>query len=496
MGERLTRRMGLMKSRWIGLMLSSVVAVAPSVWGQMHKVAKPQQVVRAVGVYEWTGDMAKPTASRLIPVSLFINGSLQDAGVYMSQPVPFALETGNVYELEKAGISDGQVDLEFARKLQTADGDGNGWFGYGSFKPLAPVKKAPALRASKTLPVIVGSKDDSRPHFGKANGTTAPADGTKDSGTTAKPDNGTATADDSDRPTMIRRKPDADSSATTTATTASTASANENNPEDDPDRPTLKRRTPTEAKKARDEAESSGTGAVESLNNDPDRPNLHYGRPAGSLTETELPKLVGMPANLHQMIAVSDAVDRDPHDFSRPWADAAERATVLAKMETMAQAKLAQYGGVTAPAAPAAAPKKTTVHGRVVRHKAAAAATASAPVVALLDEQLNGYTLSYGGAATYIFMAHTAGTGAALRYVTVVAQADDLGELKPALQTVTDAAHMDRTPEMKFIDVVDADASNRASLLFELKAQSSRQFVLYRVIASEAQLIFAGGSIQ
>src|SRR5665213_1397781 len=131
MGERLTRRMGLMKSLWLGVMVSSMVAAAPSAWGQMHKVARPQQVVRAVGVYEWTGDMAKPTASRLIPISLYINGSLQDAGVYMSQPVPFALDTGNVYELKKAGISDGQLDIELARKLQTADGDGGGWFGYG-----------------------------------------------------------------------------------------------------------------------------------------------------------------------------------------------------------------------------------------------------------------------------------------------------------------------------------------------------------------------------
>jgi hypothetical protein len=486
-----------MKNLWLGVMLSGVVAAASSAWGQMHKVAKPQQVVRAVGVYEWTGDMAKPTASRLIPVSLYINGSLQDAGVYMSQPVPFALDTGNVYELEKAGISDGQVDLEFARKLEAADGDGGGWFGYGIFKPLAPIKKGPVLRASKTLPVIVSSGDDSRPHFGKAGGTAAPAGETKDSGAAAKPNAGSATTDDSDRPTMIRRKPDADSGTTTTTTTATTASANENNPEDDPDRPTLKRRTPAEAKKAIAEAQSSGTGAVESLNNDPDRPNLHYGRPAGSLTETELPKLVGMPSNLHQMIAVSDAVDRDPHDFSRPWADAAERATVLAKMEAMARTKLAQYSGATVPPpAVATKSKKKTVHGRVrqVRHNAAA--VAAPPTVALLDVQLKGYTLSYGGAATYILMAHTAGTGAALRYVTIVAQADDLGELKPALQTVTDAAHMDRTPEMKFVDVVDADASNRASLLFELRAQNSRQFVLYRVIASEAQLIFAGGSMQ
>jgi hypothetical protein len=286
----------------------------------------------------------------------------------------------------------------------------------------------------------------------------------------------------------MRRPPNAQS----TTAAATKANADENNPADDPDRPTLKRRTPEEAKKAKAEAVTSATGAVDSLNEDPNRPKLHYGKPAGSLTETEVPKLVGMPVNLQKMVAVSDAVDRESHDFARPWTDAAERASVLQKMETMARAKLAEYGGLAV--SPAAAPvgrSKKTAHGRV-RHKAPAAP----PAVALLDEQLKGYTLSYGGAATYVLMAHTAGTGAALRYVTVVAQADDLGELKPALQSVTDAAHLDRTPEMKFADVVDADASNRASLLFELRGQSSRQFVLYRVIAAEAQLIFASGMVQ
>lgn len=478
-----------MKNRWLGLALSGVVVAVPSAWGQMHKVAKPQQVVRAVGVYEWTGDMAKPTASRLIPVSLYMNGALEDAGVYLARPVPFALDTGDVYELKKAGISKGELDLEFARKLQTADGDGGGWFGYGSFKALAPVKKGPVLRASKTQPVIVSSGDDSRPHFGKAGGTATAAAGAKDGGTAAKLDAGSATPNDADRPTMRRRTPDADS---TTSSASAKENNSENNPADDPDRPTLKRRTPAEAKKAKAEAESTGTGAVESLNNDPDRPNLHYGRPAGALTEAELPKLVGTPANLHQMVAVSDAVDRDPHDFSRPWADPAERAAVLEKMEAMARARLAAYAGQAAVATAPVPALKKTVRGRT-RHKASVVAP---PLEALLDVQLKGYTLSYGGAATYIFTAHTAGTGAALRYVTVVAQADDLGELKPALQTATDAAHLDRTPEMRFVDVVDADESNRASLLFELRARSSRQFVLYRVIASEAQLIFAGGSMQ
>src|ERR1700721_1528592 len=85
---------------------------------QMHKVAKPEQVVRAVGVYEWTGDFAKPTASRLIPVSLYIEGKFEDAGVYIARPVPFALLSGNVYILQSAGVDKATLDLAYAQHLQ------------------------------------------------------------------------------------------------------------------------------------------------------------------------------------------------------------------------------------------------------------------------------------------------------------------------------------------------------------------------------------------
>ncbi|MEO8736190.1 MAG: hypothetical protein ABI380_06585 [Edaphobacter sp.] len=488
-----------MKNLWIGLVVGGVVVAGASAWGQMHKVAKPQQVVRAVGVYEWTGDMAKPAASRLIPVSLYIDGRLEDAGVYLARPVPFALLTGNVYELKDAGKERGLLDLVYARRVQTADGDdGGGWFGYGSFKALAATKKGPVLRASKTLPVIAGSRDDSRPHFGKADGP-APAAG---GDTTSKAEEGSTPAGDPDRPTMKGRSAEAGSASAGAESGASAGSTAANQagtvPADDPDRPTLKRRTPAEEKKAKEEATASVTGAVSSLNDDPNRPNLHYGKPASAMTEADLPKLVGMPVGLHQMVAVSDAVDRDEHDFARNWAGVAERAVVLQTMEGMARVKLAEYGGAVAPVAVVAKPvaTKKPVRGKIGHGVAAKTAASAAPALALLDEQLKGYTLSYGGAATYVFTAHTAGSGAALRYVTVVAQADDLGTLKPALQSVTDAAHMDRTPEMKFVDVVDVEASNRASLLFELRGQNSRQFVLYRVIAAEAQLIFASGTMQ
>ena len=148
--------------------------------------------MRAVGVYEWTGDMAKPAASRLIPVSLFIDGKLEDAAVYQARPVPFALLTGNVYELDKAGVTLGTLDLAFARKLvapatasTTYD---DGWFGYGRFVPPAPPKKSSALKPVTTLSKINGLDDegDDKPHFSSrsatpgSGGSATPTPGTGD----------------------------------------------------------------------------------------------------------------------------------------------------------------------------------------------------------------------------------------------------------------------------------------------------------------------------
>jgi len=462
-----------------------VALAGGSVWAQMHKVAKPQQVVRAVGVYEWTGDMAKPTASRLVPVSLFIEGDFQDAGVYMPQPVPFALETGNVYELKDAGADKGTVELEYARHLKTATGDyDDGWFGYGTYKPLAPpkplvAKKLPPARTSGITSSVKDTAEAERPTFARQ------PDGERTAGA---PD---ATGKAGASQTTTAQQQDG-STQTASAGSAGGASASDgtvSTPADDPDRPVLKRRTPAEKRQAQVEARSDTVGMDASLNEDPNRPKLHLGRPAGETTGANVPKLVGLPANLHQMVAVSDAVDREPHDFTRPWEDAAERAAILKKMEAMAEAKLTAYAAENASVAAPAAAKKTAASRRS-RHKAAPAPPA------LMDEVLKGYTLSYGGDPTYVYMAHTAGVGAALHYVTVVAQTDEIGQVNQVLASATDAAHLNRTPEMKFVDVVDADASNRASLLFELREQSTRQFALYRVIAGRSQQIFTSGTTQ
>jgi len=540
----------------------AALILTSSAWAQMHKVAKPEQVVRAVGVYEWTGDFAKPTASRLIPVSLFIDGKLEDAGIYIARPVPFALLSGNVYELQTAGTDKGYLDLAYAKHLQAVEATGDlayddGWFGYGSVKPLAAPKRVAPLQPSKNLPALVASggshsdnkstssgtststsstsDDPNRPTMTRRSSDTA-SSGTTTSGSTTSttstptddPDRPTMTrrsdsstpssttassgstpADDPDRPTMKRSTDSSNSTSaasttpvddpdrptmtrrtsdTSTTDSGSTTTASTSTPSNDPDRPTLKRHTAEEAKRAHDTNSVTGTG---SLNDDPNRPNLHRGKPTSAMTEEDLPKLVGIPQNLHQMVAVSDAANRDPHPFTLEWEDAAQHAAILAKMQAMARAQLAAYTTPGAPPTPKPAVKKTTTTTgthHTIAH--------TPPPVLLSDEELKAYTLSYGGAATYVYSAHTAGTGATLRYVTIVAQDNGLGELKPAIQNVTDAAHLDRTPLMRFVDVVDAEASNRASLLFELRSQNVRQFGLYRVIASHSEQIFLTGTTQ
>jgi hypothetical protein len=554
-----------MRALFLRILIGTATLAASVATAQMHKVAKPQQVVRAVGVYEWTGDFAKPTASRLIPVSLYIEGKFEDAGVYIARPVPFALLSGNVYILQAAGIDKGTLDLAYAKHLQAVESTGDlafddGWFGYGSVRPLsAPRKTTTALKPSKTVPVITASADPNRPHFGSKPADTASSSGTDQSkpdttpastttpstsddpnrptmkrrspdpsgsgtSTTASStstDTGSAPADDPDRPTMKRHTPDSttsgsDTTASTTTststpaddpnrptmqrrspdTTTDTSSTTSNSPSsaDDPDRPTLKRHTPEDAKKAKTAATNiPGITASPTLNDDPNRPNLHHGKPTSTMNETDLPKLTGIPANLHQMVAVSDAVNRDPHPFTLDWDDETQHKAILEKMQTMARAQLATYGTTPTTQTPTPAAKKTTPTTAARTHRPTAA---PAPQTPLLDEDLKAYTLSYGGAATYIYSANTGGTGAALRYVTIVAQDDGLGNIKPAIQSVTDAAHFNRTPKMQFVDVVDADASNRASLLFELRSQNARQFALYRVIASHPEQIFLTGTTQ
>ena len=104
--------------------------------------------------------------------------------------------------------------------------------------------------------------------------------------------------------------------------------------------------------------------------------------------------------------------------------------------------------------------------------------------------------LSYGGLPTFVYTAETPLTTGGPVFLTLVAQKLPSGEIQVSLASVTDANHLNRTPWMRLVDAVDADASHRASLLFELRAQSSRQFALYRLTSAHAEQTFATNIIE
>ena len=435
---------------------------------QTHYVpAKPKDVLRAVGVYEWTGDIAKPTASRLIPVSLYINNHFEDAAIYLARPVPLTLDTGTLYEVDLAGEPKGYVGILNASHLHATNSTvsfDDGWFGYGKWKPFEPPK--PVIAKNARPANVIQDVDDDQPHFAH------------------KP------------------MPQSDS-----GTAPTTSKGNTGAPTDDPDRPVLKRKTsnddtatPASTPTTVNETASVTTAGANTLTGDPNRPKLHRGKSAddaGAVDEAkDFIPLNGIPAGLHQMAAVSDAAIRPAHSYLYAWESTTLHDQMQAKLEEFARAALAEAG-----AKPVPAPAASTSVNSKLRHAHTAETLPPPAPLALLDENFTAYALSYEGDWAMVLSARCNGPvdktgGLTTKYVTIVAQQDIYGEVKPLIKSVADTSHLDTTPWMRLIDAVDADGSNRAALLFELRGQSSRQFALYRILHGTAEQIYITGSTQ
>ncbi len=115
------------------LLAASVIAVLPA-WaqypGQISDKNKNAPTMRAVAVLEFTGDLAHPKASRLIPISVWDGQQLQEGDIYLARPQPLALDSETEYELQKDGTNIGFFDVRDAARQQDS------WIGLGAFKPL------------------------------------------------------------------------------------------------------------------------------------------------------------------------------------------------------------------------------------------------------------------------------------------------------------------------------------------------------------------------
>lgn len=461
----------LPRLRWaLGLMALMVPGICWSQYpGQVAKDTKKAPELRAVAVLEWTGEAGKPKACRIVPITVLDGGQLQDGGIYLARPQPLALAGEVEYELKDNGKTIGLFDIENSGQEQGL------WVGYGKWKAL------PAPQAPKAAPIKIEDEDDDKPllhrkkHADEPSGSKGSNDGSGSgsggsTGTTTTASN--APAPDSDRP-VLRKKDES----------APAATAGNSAPADDPDRPKLKK----------DKKPPEDVGHVDSLPeiSDPDRPRLKRGKSEGN-GSLIAPSLMGLPPDMQQAVAVSDARNIPDHPWSYAWANAGDEAKMKAAMEEIARDAL----GLTAPPVPA--PKKTAARtgtksgsGRVSL-KALDKTDKPAPPP-LADEQFRVFELAYGSGATLVLTAHTDAPKNQMKFVTLIAQPDLYGNVRVLMKSVADGAHLDENPRMRLVDAVDVMADNRGELLFELRGDTQRQFALYRVLRGQAEKLFVTG---
>ena len=473
--------------------------------GQIAKPETDAPVLRAVAVFEWTGDEAHPKAARLVPVCIYDGQNLNDAGIYLTHPEPLALESDVEYQLQQNGNPVGLFDVDTSTRVQ------GGWVGYGKWRPLPKAKAAPKQVAK------IDAEDDAqsdvpvlhRKHHVGDSGADGSGGGSG-SGTGTNSGSGSGgPASDPDRPTL-HKGGDASTASSGGASSGGASSGgsvqtnsgsgsgsnsgdDSNSPPSDPDRPVLHHTDDSSATgngtgsgsggpKLKKKKNDDDVGYVEDVASagDPNRPHLSYGKFAGYGAPV-VPTLLGLPMDMQQTVAVSDSTDHPVHPWSYIWPNPGDEDKMQSAMEDAARTAL----GLNPPPAPKRTPRTTAAH--------VAAKPAAAPPAPLLVEKFRVFELAYGSGATMVLSAHTADAGANEKFVTLIAQPDLYGGVNVLLKNVTDGAHLDDTPRMRLVDAVEAEKDNRGELLFELRGTTERQFALYRVLRGDAARIFLSG---
>ncbi|MGA8530026.1 MAG: hypothetical protein WB622_09950 [Acidobacteriaceae bacterium] len=388
--------------------------------------------LRATAIVEYTGDLSHMKASRLIPIAVWDGLQFQPGSLYLADPAPLAVLSGTQYELEADGRPKGFYNIKNSESLAGL------WIGVGGYE--APQVFHAKLQRAKVMPYVVGGVDPDKPHFAHR-----PADEQQQAQNTAG-----APPVDPDRPTLHERPSSNDSSSS--GNTAEDA---------DSDRPTFHRQT---------ESTANTSGAAQPPV-DPDRPRLDYTTPKEQEKLDAPDALSGIPAEMNQVVAVSDPKTTDSESWTFSWPNPDDAAKMKADLEQAAEQALAP---------PPPPPAKTST----ARHSAHAKKPVAPAAPMLTDEEFKVFSLSFGGGAAMVLSAHT--TSVPAKYVTVIAQPDFYGNAQVLLKHVTADGDLDVSPRMRLIDAVDPRGDGTADLLFELRGRTFRQFALYRIAGGQA----------
>jgi hypothetical protein len=451
------------------------------------QTAKPRKPTgpRATGLIE----LAPNGKAHLIPITIMLDGNFYDASAYKASPVPFALESGVVYEGVRNGTSLGEFTVAGALEAQGS------WFGEGTWMPAG---SKPAKRRTEAKPNF---DDDSgppklrraKPATSDSSGAAAQADSTK--ADAAKPDGTKADA-----------KPDA--AKTDSAKNSSDANANSSAPSAKSSTDSQTQAPPTAAPaNDTDPNAVSHDLATSSNDEDPSRPVLHRGKteklegsagsassatargakPSATSTRTTAGGKTA-PASIQLIPAISDAHGPDP----RPYAflmKSDEEADYRKKLQALASAAVQAWAKQTTPVLPSAeAPKRNT----------SSAKPAKPAPVSFEQIEFHAFDLWNNNEPVFVWTsrariaATTPGGVAPTYFITLVAKADIYLDLHKLLANVTDETHLDEFPRLELVDAVDVDGDGRGELLFRKLSEAGSAWAVYRAAADQLFPLFEG----
>ncbi len=460
------------------------------------KKKKSEKGPRAVGLLLLSGGKAT-----LIPIAILIDGKFHDASVYKADPVPMALEGGTVYEVEQTGESQGLFTVIGALHSKRP-GATTPWLGSGSYV-LNGAEPAKKTRKAEDMPVGLDNSTDAPPRLTRGSESKTPAPSGPGSASTP---GGPAGAGSPEKPGASGQ--DAEKKTTASTPTADHGAKGQTAPgQASPSQTTPNQTSQAPASQTSSSQSSSTEGSASQgqASGSYYRPTLRRGKPTDTAPQEEesTPKVnksvspatadAAPQAPVQLVPAISDAGGPDAQSYKFFWKEGEEderrqQMLALAADEVRAYVTAREKGAI--PAKPPA--KNAGVKAGPTAHKPAKPAQ---PVFE--NTQFRAFDVWKNGQVVMILCAEahlppTTGASAApeLYDVAIAAKTDIYGNLRKLYSGVTDKFHLDVTPRLELIDVVDADGDGRGELLFRETTDAGSGYVIYRATADKLWKMF------
>ena len=474
--------------------------------GERKAPRKKDAGPRAVGVLQ----LAANGKASLVPIAILIDGKFWDATAYKADPIPMALESGTVYEAERAGSSLGLFTVNSALHSNAANVQ-SPWLGAGTWVPEGSEKPKGPLTAEKA-PIGIDTTDE--PPRLTRNSSQPPAQPANTTPSTPQnPPGSTGSGQTSQGP------------ANPGQTTSKTGS--------DPSPPAPKPSAPTpqsgpksgdaksgDAKKNDAQAASGPSiAASDSGADEESRPRLRRGKPAAPFADDDIPGYSkpgttatpvtvakdGAPAApdkaaVQLIPAISDATTTLPKSFAFEWLKD-EEGERLKQITALAKEQVRSYIASQAKATMVPAPAPKAAGSQAARRAAPAKTTAAKIKDPILENaQMKAFDLWGNNNPVMIFTAEAhmppppAGTPHAdsdLQYsILLVANPDIYNNLHKLFVSVTDKYHLDMAPRLELVDALDADCDGRGELLFREMTDNASGWRIYRATADKLWKMF------